>query len=395
LAVAVWRAGADWRGLRPSMTRTIAHTAVIVMACVVLAFGSVRWPVMAGHPLPSVPEILALQTTPEAAEQALAEMLALNGTPPQPDGWGPVVRRADPHTIIPQRPRLGVITYTVQAGDTVEGIALRFGVDPTTILWANPAVEDAPDMLRISQELVILPIDGVYHLVEEGDTLESIADDYDAEIEAILSCEYNGLEWPSFAIAPGMYLIVPGGEKPYVPRVVTSYTGPVPEGARGTGLFQWPVLGVITQGYWYGHRAIDIGAPTGTAVRASDGGFVSFAGWTDIGYGYLIVIDHTNGFATCRPVRRWTEDRSSGRWAVPAGPPGRTCTSRSATTCPRRIRGPTCRSWSVQAHTLRGTPSGAPLGFSTPYGATWHRPHRCGLDPSRSATPCAGSARCP
>lgn len=298
LAVAVWRIGADWRGLRPSMTRTIAHTAVIAMACVVLALGSVRWPVMAGRPLPSVPEILALQTTPEAAEQALAEMLALNGTPPQPDGWGPVVRRAAPHTIIPQRPRLGIITYTVQAGDTVEAIALRFGVDPTTILWANPAVEDAPDMLRISQELVILPIDGVYHLVEEGDTLESIADDYDAELEAIVSCEYNGLEWPGYAIAPGMYLIVPGGEKPYVPRVVTSYTGPVPEGARGTGLFQWPVLGVITQGYWYGHRAIDVGAPTGTAVRASDGGFVSFAGWTDIGYGYLIVIDHTNGFAT-------------------------------------------------------------------------------------------------
>ena len=95
-----------------------------------------------------------------------------------------------------------------------------------------------------------------------------------------------------------MQLIVPGGEKPYVPRVVTSYSGAIPTGARGTGLFQWPVLGYITQGYWYGHRAIDIAAPTGTAVQAADGGFVSFAGWTDIGYGYLIVIDHANGFAS-------------------------------------------------------------------------------------------------
>jgi murein DD-endopeptidase MepM/ murein hydrolase activator NlpD len=58
------------------------------------------------------------------------------------------------------------------------------------------------------------------------------------------------------------------------------------------------VLGRITQGYWYGHRAIDIGAPTGSALLAADGGFVSFAGWTDVGYGYLVVIDHTNGFAT-------------------------------------------------------------------------------------------------
>jgi murein DD-endopeptidase MepM/ murein hydrolase activator NlpD len=58
------------------------------------------------------------------------------------------------------------------------------------------------------------------------------------------------------------------------------------------------VLGTITQGYWYGHRAIDIGAPPGSAVLATDGGFISFAGWTDVGYGYLIVVDHANGFAT-------------------------------------------------------------------------------------------------
>jgi murein DD-endopeptidase MepM/ murein hydrolase activator NlpD len=80
--------------------------------------------------------------------------------------------------------------------------------------------------------------------------------------------------------------------------VVTAYAGSVPQGARGTGRFQWPVLGRITQGYWYGHRAIDIGAPSGSAVLATDGGFISFAGWTDVGYGYLIVVDHANGFAT-------------------------------------------------------------------------------------------------
>jgi murein DD-endopeptidase MepM/ murein hydrolase activator NlpD len=31
---------------------------------------------------------------------------------------------------------------------------------------------------------------------------------------------------------------------------------------------------------------------------ATDGGFISFAGWTDLGYGYLLVVDHANGFAT-------------------------------------------------------------------------------------------------
>ncbi|MGD1996083.1 MAG: M23 family metallopeptidase, partial [Anaerolineae bacterium] len=240
---------------------------------------------------------LAQQAGGQVTEPTLADVLR-DDQPLQPNNWGPVLRKADPRTIIPERPRLDVVTYTVQAGDTVQAIASRFGLDPTTIMWSNPAVEDAPDLLHVGQEIVILPIDGARHTVEEGDTLESIAEEYSVDVSAVVDCEYNHLNPESLAIEPEMELVIPGGEKPYVPRVVTSYTGPIPEGARGTGLFQWPVLGYISQGYWYGHRALDVAAPIGTAVRATDGGFVSFAGWTDVGYGYLVVIDHANGFAT-------------------------------------------------------------------------------------------------
>jgi murein DD-endopeptidase MepM/ murein hydrolase activator NlpD len=226
----------------------------------------------------------------------LAEVNGHNGGAPASSKA--ITRLAQPHTVIPDRPRLDVITYTVQAGDTVQAMADLFGLQPTTIMWANPAIEDAPDLLRIGQAVTILPIDGAYHEITEGDTLESIAEKYEVEPEAIVTCEYNLLETPLRSLQQGTWLIIPGGEKPYVPKVVTTYAGSVPEGARGTGRFQWPVLGRITQGYWYGHRAIDIGAPTGSAVLAADGGFVSFAGWTDVGYGYLIVIDHANGFAT-------------------------------------------------------------------------------------------------
>ena len=237
----------------------------------------------------------------EAVEDALAEFSEQNAdafSTSSPEAYGTIIRIAQPHTIFPERPRLDVITYTIQAGDTVESIADLFGLQPTTVMWANPAIEDVPDLLRIGQKVIILPIDGVYHTVGVSDTLESIAEEYEAGAEAIAACEYNQLESPDYSIEEGLQLIVPGGEKPYVPKVVTAYAGTVPEGARGTGLFQWPVLGRITQGYWYGHRAIDIGAPTGSAVQATDGGFISFAGWTDVGYGYLIVIDHANGFAT-------------------------------------------------------------------------------------------------
>ena len=225
--------------------------------------------------------------------------------PPGPGGqpWRtpdvePIVRAPVPLTQIPSRLRRSVITYTVQPGDTVEGIAITFGIQPETIMWSNSAVEDAPDYLQIGQELVILPVNGVYHAVAKGDTLESIAKKYKATIESITGVSFNDLRPPDFKIEPGMKLIVAGGEKPYVPKVVTAYAGSVPQGARGTGRFQWPVLGTLTQGYWWGHRALDLGAATGSPVYAADGGFVSFAGWTDIGYGNLVVIDHANGYAT-------------------------------------------------------------------------------------------------
>jgi murein DD-endopeptidase MepM/ murein hydrolase activator NlpD len=68
---------------------------------------------------------------------------------------------------------------------------------------------------------------------------------------------------------------------------------------QGTGTFVWPVTyRRITQGYWYGHQAIDIGVPEGSPVVASDTGTVTWAGWNIYGYGNLIVINHGNGYET-------------------------------------------------------------------------------------------------
>jgi len=299
LVVAFWRLAGDWKGLRPVLMRTSAHVAVITVSCAVLVLGSVRWPSLLADARPDPSEgPLQIAATPVEEPALGVAALSHSARSWQLDGVSMVARRADPHTSIPVRPRLDVITYTVQVGDTVEAIASRFTLQPTTIMWANPAIEDLPDLLRVGQEVIVLPVDGVYHTVGADDTLDSIAEKYKADVAAITSCEYNHLKPPVFRITEGQKLIIPGGEKPYVVKVVTSYNGPVPEGAHGTGLFQWPVLGYITQGYWYGHRAIDIAVPTGTALRAADSGFVSFAGWTDVGYGYLIVVDHGNGFAT-------------------------------------------------------------------------------------------------
>jgi len=55
---------------------------------------------------------------------------------------------------------------------------------------------------------------------------------------------------------------------------------------------QHPVLGGASF-----HNGIDLGVPTGTPIKATDGGLVDFAGWNK-DYGWLVVIDHGNGLAS-------------------------------------------------------------------------------------------------
>ena len=194
--------------------------------------------------------------------------------------------------------RTSVTVYRVQPGDTVLGIAQQFGLEGSSLLWANEKLADNPDFLAVGQELNILPVDGAYHTVAQGESLESIAEKYKVTPEVIAEYPGNDLTAP-YTLQAGQKLIIPGGEKPYVPRRVFAYNGSIPQGAqKGTGSFVWPMSGYITQGFWEGHRAIDIGAPKGTEIVASDSGYVALAQWSDVGYGRMVLIDHGNGYQT-------------------------------------------------------------------------------------------------
>lgn len=206
---------------------------------------------------------------------------------------------AVPHTIIPERARREIVTYQVETGDTVSSIAAKFGLSPETIVWANSDLERNPDLLSIGQAVVVLPVNGVYHQVGGGDTIESMAATYKVEPAAIINYALNQIEPDEPVIQPGQWLVVPGGSKPYIPRAVTVYAGPMPEGAEtGSGAFGWPASGAIFQDYWSGHPALDIADRLGAPVVAADSGYVVAAGWDDTGYGYKVVLDHGNGYQT-------------------------------------------------------------------------------------------------
>ncbi|MBE7550956.1 MAG: M23 family metallopeptidase [Anaerolineales bacterium] len=282
-------------------SRTSAHLIVILLVALTLGVGSMQIQlgrISALRPFQQTTLIDPVAAAPSVDEETGAPLTL----PSQLNDFldDVLVSAAVPHTIVPERAREQISTYEVQSGDTIYGIAGKFGLDPETIMWSNPDLEKAPDLLSIGQQLTILPTNGVYHQVGEGDTLQGIADTFKVDPSAILNYSLNELDPDNPVITPGQWLVVPGGSKPFIPRtVVAYYTGEIPEGAsEGTGTFAWPASGTIYQGFFPWHPAIDIAAYIGAPVLAGDSGYVIVAGWSDVGYGYHLVIDHGNGYQT-------------------------------------------------------------------------------------------------
>jgi murein DD-endopeptidase MepM/ murein hydrolase activator NlpD len=234
---------------------------------------------------------------------------------------GGISRAVELHTNFPNRPRLSIIKYMVQQGDTLFGIAEKFGLQPETVLWGNYAVlADDPHRLRPGQELNIPPIDGVLHSWSAGEGLNGVASFYGVSAQEVVDWPGNeldiSLDPANPSIEPGTLLMIPGGRREVVtwsaPRIqrsnpaVASILGPgacgsVYDGPIGVGAFVWPTPSHYLSGYDYNpsiHPGIDLAGDTGHAIFASDNGVVVYSGWNDWGYGYVIVIDHGNGWQT-------------------------------------------------------------------------------------------------
>lgn len=239
------------------------------------------------------------------------------------DSFGGVPRLAQERTIIPSRPRQEILKYTVLEGDSVFGIAEKFGLKPETILWGNYYVLlDNPHALKPNQELSILPIDGTYHEWQQGEGLNGVAKYYSVTPEDIINYSANGLDAGTIGdyanpnITPGKWLIVPNGRREFVswsaPLGVTRENpasarvlgpgacDPVSGGAVGYGTFIWPANKHYLSGFDYSpntnHWGIDIAGNEGEGVYATDAGVVVYAGWNNYGYGNMIMIDHGNNF---------------------------------------------------------------------------------------------------
>jgi len=226
------------------------------------------------------------------------------------------------------------IIHTVKEGESLERLADRYGIEVSTIRWANDLHWDK--IIQPGDELLILPVDGVLHTVSRGQTLTGIAELYGIE-QGVVS-QQNNLKG-GFLLA-GQELIIPGAT-PIIgtPKIVASAEPPPqaePEPAPDSepepdsdaqaepapppppaqdrkppppkytptptgGVLQKPCSNncFITQYYRAGHYALDMQEKGGGSIYAAEAGTVirSGYGWNG-GFGNVVEIDHGNDLIT-------------------------------------------------------------------------------------------------
>ena len=180
--------------------------------------------------------------------------------------------------------------YTVRSGDTVSGIAQRFGLNMDTVISFND-IEDARG-LRVGATLTLPNADGLKYRVRRGDYLEGIARQHGVDLSALL--DWNSLE--SALIVPGQELFLPGARLSEMER------------NRVFGrLFIYPAAGRITSrfgirsdpitGLRRFHNGVDLANAVGTPVVASMSGRVAMLGYNP-NFGKYIILSHPEGFQT-------------------------------------------------------------------------------------------------
>jgi len=190
-----------------------------------------------------------------------------------------------------------VVEYKVAKSDTIATIAKAQDVALEDLAYANGITEEG-SALGVGQTMLIPPGRGALYFVKDGDTIASVAQKFRVEPAVIMN--YNRLYFEPEHFATDQLIFVPGAEVPALKRnEFSQITIPAPAQLPArTGRLALPVNGVFTQYFWWGHTGVDLAAPYGTAIMASDDGVVVATGWVAVG-GLRVCVQHSEGLQTC------------------------------------------------------------------------------------------------
>jgi LysM repeat protein len=98
-----------------------------------------------------------------------------------------------------------VVSYTVQAGDTMASVAAKFNVTSESIRWSNNITGNN---LQPGAQISIPPLNGIVYTVGANDTPESLAARFNVSKEQIIA--FNDAEIAG--LKAGARIVIPGGQ---------------------------------------------------------------------------------------------------------------------------------------------------------------------------------------
>jgi murein DD-endopeptidase MepM/ murein hydrolase activator NlpD len=262
------------RGALKQWTRVVTTAASCVIAAVIPI-----WTVIAAPELERLGALaLAKPAPPLVARSAAAGVER-----------AVVLARGAPVTALRKDPP-GLQVHAVVTGETLLSIAARYGITPQTLAYNN-GIKDTSE-LRPGQSVVIPPIDAAIHVVRDGETLSGIAAGFGADPNTVRAV--NSVAFEPADVTVGRVLLIPMPEGRYPGFRLRVSDAPRVFAPR----IRWPTDGIVTQLFSQGHTGIDIAAPYGSPVVASDSGTVTEVGWRGPG-GLSVCVLLDWGLETC------------------------------------------------------------------------------------------------
>ena len=241
-----------------------------------------------------------------AAAAGLALLVAACG--PRPDGPAPVISGEPAASAEP-------VQVKVRPGQTLSGISHTYHVPMTLIAEANHL---APPYRIEAGRTMVIPQPDQSSLAAAAPAMPPQSAET-AAVPAAVPLERTALPpaapppataaTPSAPAAPAPSPVAEGPHleaKTTAPAPAATPEPPAassvpPSAAAEGGTFLWPLHGRVLAGYGSGrdgthNDGINIAAPRGAAIEATDGGVVAYAGNELRGYGNLILVKHPNGW---------------------------------------------------------------------------------------------------
>lgn len=231
-------------------------------------------------------------------------------------------------SVMDEKPAIEMLTsstekngvYIAQAGDTVVSVCQKYNMSLDDFKKLNPY--NAASSLKSGQIVNIL------------ETESYLPIQYVKEFETLSFLDYETVEYETSSLNVGVRTILVKGapgekvsnteityvdgierSRKTVSSVVTkepvieqigigtysAHPDPSCRPVTGSGEMGWPLDGGWISDTFISdrnHKGLDIAANEGTDIYAASDGVVISAGWNSGGYGYMVQIDHMNGYQT-------------------------------------------------------------------------------------------------